>query len=239
VEFSKAVLQSDSASEASKAATRHTLIHTLETLLRALHPIAPFISEEIWQRVRVAASLPGSTIMRATFPRAEELKADPAAEAEMRWVMGFILGVRQIRGEMDIAPSKKLPVLLQNASGQDLEYLKRNELLLLRLAGIEAPQVLTAQVAPISAVALIGTLEVLVPMAGLIDPAAELERLQKRLKKAETDLHKLETKLGNSDFAKNAPPEIVAKDTQRISELRTEIEQLSAQAGRVRRLQNG
>jgi valyl-tRNA synthetase len=155
----------------------------------------------------------------------------------MRWVMGFILGVRQIRGEMDIAPSKKLPVLLQNANAQDLEYLGRNQLLLLRLAGIETPEVLGAQVAPISAVALIGTLEVLVPMAGLIDPAAELERLAKRLKKAETDLGKLEVKLGNSDFAKNAPPEIVAKDTQRIAELRAEIAQLSAQAARVRKLQ--
>ncbi|HEY2682116.1 MAG TPA: valine--tRNA ligase [Steroidobacteraceae bacterium] len=237
LEFSKSVLQSDSAGEASKTAARYTLIHTLETLLRALHPIAPFISEEIWQRVRTAANLPGTTIMRAPFPRAEEIDADPSAEAEMRWVMGFILGVRQIRGEMDIAPSKKLPVLLQNANAQDLEYLGRNQLLLLRLAGIETPEVLGAQVAPISAVALIGTLEVLVPMAGLIDPAAELERLAKRLKKAETDLGKLEVKLGNSDFAKNAPPEIVAKDTQRIAELRAEIAQLSAQAARVRKLQ--
>jgi valyl-tRNA synthetase len=137
---------------------------------------------------------------------------------------------------MDIAPSRRLPVLLQNAKPKDLEYLERNQQFLMRLAGIEAPQVLDAQVAPISAVALLGTLEVLVPMAGLIDPAAELERLTKRLRKAESDVSKLDAKLNNGDFARNAPPEIVAKDQQRLAELRTETGQLSAQIERVGKL---
>jgi valyl-tRNA synthetase len=157
----------------------------------------------------------------------------------MRWVMEFILGVRQIRGEMDIAPSRKLEILLQNAHGKDLEYLGRNLHYLMRLAGVEPPRALAAgDTAPISAVALLGGMEILVPMKGLIDPAAELERLAKRLRKAEIDLSKLETKLGNSQFAKNAPPDIVAKDQQRLEELRTEIGQLSAQTTRVRKLKD-
>jgi valyl-tRNA synthetase len=155
----------------------------------------------------------------------------------MRWVMGFILGIRQIRGEMDIAPSRKLPVILQNAGSRDLEYLERNRHLLTRLAGIETTRPLGAEPAPISAVALLGSMEILVPMAGLIEPAAELERLSKRLRKAETDLGKLTAKLSNADFARNAPPDIVAKDQQRIEELRTEITQLGAQISRVRGLQ--
>jgi len=239
LELSKAVLQSESASPAAKRGTRFTLIHTLETLLRALHPLAPFISEEIWQRVRVSAGVKGETIMHADFPTAAASPTDRHAEPEMRWVMDFILGVRQIRGEMDIAPSRKLEVLLQNAAAKDAEYLGRNLHYLMRLAGVETPRVLAAtEAAPIAAVALLGNLEILVPMKGLIDPTAELDRLAKRLRKAELDLIKLEAKLGNSQFAKNAPPDIVAKDQQRLEELRTEIGQLSAQTARVTKLKN-
>jgi valyl-tRNA synthetase len=239
VELSKAVLQSESASPAAKRGTRFTLVQTLETLLRAMHPLAPFISEEIWQRVRVSAGATGETIMRTDFPTAAAVPTDAQAEPEMRWVMDFILGVRQIKGEMDIALSRKLEVLLQNMSATDADYLKRNLHYLMRLAGVETPRVLGAgEAAPIAAVALLGNLEILVPMKGLIDPTAELDRLAKRLRKAEVDLIKLEAKLGNSQFAKNAPPEIVAKDQLRLEELRTEIGQLSAQTARVTKLKN-
>ena len=238
LELSKAVLQSESASLAAKRGTRRTLIRTLETLLRALHPLAPFISEEIWQRVRGSAGVAGDTIMRCAFPTAAGIEADLHAEAEMRWVIDFIEGVRQIRGELDIAPSRKLEVLLQNAASKDVEYLDRNLRYLTRLAQIEVPRELgQAQAAPISAVAFVGTLEILVPMAGLIDPAAELERLAKQQRKADGDLQKMEAKLANAQFAKNAPPEVVAKDRQRLAELRTEIGQLSAQIARVKALE--
>ncbi len=171
LELAKAVLQSDAASEAEKRGTRRTLIGTLEVLLRALHPLAPFISEEIWQRVRTSAGVSGETIMRCEYPAARTIDSDSRAEPEMRWVMNFILGVRQIRGEMDIAPSRRLDVLLQNAGPLDLEYATRNHSYLVRLAGVSAPRALAAgEAAPISAVALVGNLEILVPMAGLIDP---------------------------------------------------------------------
>ncbi len=239
LELSKAILQSETAGAAAKRGTRFTLINSLEVLLRALHPLAPFISEEIWQRVRVSAGVTGDTIMRRPFPSAADVKADPDAEQEMRWVIGFIEGVRQIRGEMDIAPSRKLEVLLQNASSKDTEYLQRNLPYLMRLAGIEMPCSLgPAQAAPISAVAFVGALEILVPMAGLIDPAAELARLSRQQGKADGDLKKLESKLSNAEFAKNAPVEVVAKDRQRLAELRTEIGQLAAQIARVTALKN-
>jgi valyl-tRNA synthetase len=251
VEFSKAVLQSASASPGAKAGARFTLITTLEALLRALHPVAPFISEEIWQRLRPIVGAACDSIMQTEYPAAAvavagtpaaagaAAGADVQAEAEMRWVMDFILGIRQIRGEMDIAPSRKLPVILQNAGAQDLEYLERNQPYLARLAGIETARVLKDEAAPISAVALLGTMEILVPMAGLIEPAAELERLEKRKRKAEVDLAKISAKLDNAEFAKNAPPDIVAKDRQRMVELRIEIAQLTAQIARVRGLEGG
>jgi valyl-tRNA synthetase len=238
LELSKAVLQSDSATPGQKYAARKTLIDTLETLLRALHPLAPFITEEIWQRVRLSAGATGESIMKTRYPAGDPGRADADAEPEMRWVMSFILGVRQIRGEMDIAPSRRLDVLLQNAGPKDLEYLERNRPYLERLAGINAPRVLApSESAPISAAALVGTLEILVPMAGLIDPAAELDRLAKRQRRAEAEFGKLEVKLSNADFARNAPAEVVAKDRGRLSELRTEIDQLTQQVARVSALQ--
>ncbi len=239
LELSKAVLQSESSGEAAKRGTRFTLIRSLETLLRALHPVAPFISEEIWQRVRHPAGASGDTIMLSPYPAAEAIPVDAHAEAEMRWVMDFILGVRQIRGEMDIAPSRKLPVLLQNSGPRDAEYIARNLAYLTRLAGIEPPRVLPpAESPPISAVALLGSMEILVPMAGLIDPAAELDRLTKRLRKADADLKKLDVKLSNGDFAQNAPADVVAKDRQRLSDLHTETRQLTAQIARVTALKD-
>ncbi len=239
LEMSKAVLQSQTASEAQKQWARRTLIETLEVLLRALHPIAPFISEEIWQRVRASAGVSGETIMLQPYPTAATADVDEEAEREMQWVMGFVLGVRQIRGEMDIAPSRKLPVLVQNADPLDLEYLARNGAFLERLAGIETPRTLaSAESAPISAVALLGTLEILVPMAGLIEPDAEIERLEKRRRRAQSEQAKLEAKLANAEFVRNAPAEIIAKDRARLAELTVELSQLDAQLKRVAALRS-
>ncbi|MDP9015037.1 MAG: valine--tRNA ligase [Pseudomonadota bacterium] len=237
LEFSKAALFSAEATEEEKRGTRYTLIHTLEALLRALHPLAPFITEEIWQRVKLSAGVGGETIMLSEFPAAGAFDADMHAEPEMRWVMEFIEGVRQIRGEMDIAPSRKIDVLLQNSRPTDIDYVHRNLPYLTRLAGIEPPRPLApGEAAPISAVALLGTMEILVPMAGLIDPQAEIDRLAKRLRKTEVDLAKVEGKLANADFARNAPADVVAKDHARLAELRTELGQLTAQIARVNML---
>ena len=207
--------------------------------LRALHPVAPDISEELWQRARVSAGATGDTIMRCGFPSAADVTVDAGAEAEMRWVIDFIEGVRQIRGELDIAPSRKLDVLLQNANPGDTERVARNLHYLQRLAGIEPPRLIAqSQAAPISAVAFVGTLEILVPMAGLIDPAAELDRLAKQQRKVAVDLQKMEAKLSNAEFARNAPAEVVAKDRQRLDELRIEAGQLAAQIARVTALKD-
>ncbi len=240
LELSKAVLQSEEATEAQKRGTRLTLIGTLETLLRMLHPVAPFISEEIWQRTRARAGVAGETLMRAAYPERGSIPIDAGADREMAWVRDFVLGIRQIKGEMDIAPSRKIDVLLQNAGPDDLAYLSSNLGFLTRLAGINEPRVVSeGQAAPISAVALLGGLEILVPMLGLIDPAAELDRLERRRRKSEGDCDALAAKLANGEFAKNAPAEIVAKGERRLAELRTEIGQFDTQIARVRKLLAG
>ena len=175
LELTKPVLQSESASEAAKRGTRQTLAEILEALQRALHPLMPFITEEIWQRAAPLAGRAGPTVMLAKYPQPAEYPPDETAEREVAWIQAFILAVRQIRGEMNIAPSRRIPVLLKGASEHDKAYAERHRAYLERLAGIETLTILAPDAtAPESAIALIGELSVLVPMAGLIDVAAEV-----------------------------------------------------------------
>jgi valyl-tRNA synthetase len=251
LELTKPVLQSDESTEKQKRGTRRTLITTLEALLRALHPLMPFITEEIWQRVRPlvapleSAARPragvtataSDSVMTSIYPAATDYAADAAAEREVAWMKQFILAVRQIRGEMDIAPSRKIPLLLQNASVGDRELAARLHGYLSRLAGLESVAVLDAGAAtPVSATALLGELTLLVPMEGLIDPAAEVERLAKRIAKNQSDIGKLEAKLGNENFVRNAPPDVVAADRARAAELLSQNLSLAKQLERVRKL---
>jgi valyl-tRNA synthetase len=199
-----------------------------------LHPLLPFITEEIWQRVGPRAGKTGDSIMRQPYPDAEPGAADPQLDAEMRWVMDFILGIRRIRGELDIAPSLKLSVLLQDASGEDLARHGRNAASIQRLAGISEVRALAAgETAPQSSAALLGTMSILVPMAGLIDVGAELERLGKRRNKVEQELARATAKLGNENFVRNAPSAVVAQERTRIEEFKRELAQLADQLKRV------
>jgi len=249
LELTKPVLQSDTATEAQKRGTRRTLVTQLEALLRALHPLMPFITEEIWQRViPLAAPLAAAAEVRATttrtdslmmarFPLAGDYASDTQAEAEVTWMKQFILAVRQIRGEMDIAPSRKIPLLLRNASERDRGFADRHFAYLSRLAGLASIQVLDAADAqPESATAIVGDLTLLVPMAGLIDPKVEMERLSKRIAKNTSDKAKIDAKLGNENFVRNAPAEVVAGDRARSAELEAQNASLSAQLERVRKL---
>lgn len=238
LELSKAVLQSETASEAEKRATRRTLVETLETLLRALHPLMPFITEEIWQKIAPLTGRTGPTIMLEPYPTAEAGVRDVAIDAQMRWVMDLILAIRQIRGEMDIAPSRRFEVLLAEASAEDLARLESTRHWIMRLANLSSIGVLPpGGTEPESAIAHVGTLRVLVPMAGLIDVAAEVARLEKRIAKLASDLGKTEAKLGNANFVANAPPAVVEQERTRIAEFGRERAALEAQLERVRRLQ--
>jgi valyl-tRNA synthetase len=251
LELTKPVLQSEESTEKQKRGTRRTLIATLEALLRALHPLMPFITEEIWQRVRPlvapleSAAKPrggvtataADSVMTSIYPAATDYAADAVAEREVAWMKQFILAVRQIRGEMDIAPSRKIPLLLQNASKNDRELAARLHNYLSRLAGLESVAVLDAGApTPVSATALLGELTLLVPMEGLIDPNAEAERLSKRIAKNQSDIGKLEAKLGNENFVRNAPPDVVAADRARAAELLSQNLSLAKQLERVRKL---
>jgi valyl-tRNA synthetase len=225
------------ADTAAAHAARRTLLTVLEALLRALHPIMPFITEEIWLRLVPLTGARAPSIMLSPWPRLADFDRDPAAEREMQWVMQFVLGLRQIRGEMDIAPSRRLPVLLQNASADDLALLSRSRALLLPLAGIDGLEVLAVgERPPPAASALVGELTLLVPMAGLIEPASELARLDKRLVKIQLELTRARTKLANDNFVRNAPTEVVDQERARLSDFERSASSLRRQIDQVRAL---
>jgi len=232
LELSKPVLQNEGSSEAALRGTRQTLVRVLETLLRLTHPIMPYITEEIWQRIAPLAGVEGDTIMQQSFPQADGEKVDAAAVTEMEWVKEFILGVRKIRSGMDIPPGKPLPVLLQNANNNDREYLKNNTLFLDRLAKLESIEIIGDD-APDSATALVGDMKVLIPLAGLIDKDAELARLNKEIEKIEKSLKGVEGKLNNKNFVDRAPEAVVVKEKEKAEGMRSSLKNLQEQKTRI------
>jgi valyl-tRNA synthetase len=238
LELAKPVLQGDAATTAADAArrgTRQTLTQILEALQRALHPLMPFITEEIWRRVAPLANRRGETVMLQPYPQAADYPTDEVAEREIAWLQAVVLGVRQIRGEMNISPGKRIAVLLKDASAADAARAASYRIWLERLAGLESLELLAPEApAPQSAVALVGQLSVLVPMAGLIDPAAEVERLGKLLMRAQGELEKVRGRLANENFLRGAPTEVVAGERERAAELTQTVNGLSAQLERVR-----
>ncbi len=235
LEFSKSVLQSDKVSEAAQRGTRRTLVRVLESLLRLLHPIMPYITEELWQRVASLAGKSGETIMLQPYPLPQADKVDTQAVQEIEWVKAFILGVRRIRAEMDIAPSKALPVLVQNGSADDEQKWQSHDRLIIHLARLEKVTWLDAATdAPESAIALVGEMQILIPLAGLIDKEAELKRLKKEMEKLNRELSKCTAKLDNPKFTARAPKNIVEKEQQRVTEMTASLQQLEAQSAKIR-----
>jgi valyl-tRNA synthetase len=232
LELSKpALLQGN---DAQQRGTRRTLVRVLETLLRLAHPVMPFITEEIWQRVAPLAARSGETIMLQPYPQPDESKRDPTTETEMAWLQSFILGIRQIRGEMDISPGKPLPVLIDNASPQDHERIARHRKLIDFLARVEDIRFLaTNEEAPESATALLGEMKLLVPMAGLIDKNAEIARLQKQIDAKRKTIASSEGKLANSQFVSNAPVAVVEKERVNLADHQRAVDELQAQLNRI------
>ncbi|MGZ8135745.1 MAG: valine--tRNA ligase [Methylococcaceae bacterium] len=235
LELAKISLQSDD--EAVQRGTRKTLLNVLETVLRLAHPIMPFITEEIWQRVAPLAGITAETIMLQPYPIADNAQIDMTAITETDWLMQFILSVRRIRGEMNIAPSKPLPILLQNGSVTDRQSLANTEVYLQKLGRLESITWLSDDAAtPESAIAVVGEMKILIPMAGLIDKDAELARLEKEIQKINNDLPRIEGKLNNPAFVDKAPREVIDKEKTKLAELRSMLDKLEQQQAKIRTL---
>ncbi len=239
LELSKPVLQSDETTDAEKRGTRHTLINTLEQLLRLAHPIMPFITDTIWQRVAplTAINATDTSIMVQPFVQFDETKTNAQASGDIEWLKQVIVGVRNIRGEMDIAPSKALDVLLKNVSAEDARRLAATQAVLTKLARLGSVTVLEAgEKGPASATALVGEMEVMIPMAGLIDKAAELVRIAKAVDKIEKDMARTQGKLNNQGFVAKAPEAVIAKERDKLADMQMQLSKLEEQKATIEAL---
>ncbi|MFG6176948.1 valine--tRNA ligase [Halomonas sp. THAF12] len=223
LELSKPVLWDDAASEAAKRGTRRTLVRVLEAVLRLAHPMMPFISEEIWQRVAplagVVSDAGSESVMTQPWPAADEALIDDDATRDIEWLKGVIVAVRNVRAEMNIAPGKPLEVLLTKGTAGDSARLEANRPFLAKLAKLESATWLDdPEQAPLAATQLVGEMEVLVPMAGLIDKDAELARLAKEIDKQDKLIGGIEKKLGNDSFVAKAPEAVVQKERGKLAD---------------------
>ena len=227
--------------EAQQRGTRHTLVTVLESLLRLMHPIMPFITETIWQRVvplsNFVTDFKGSetaSIMVQGFPQFDESQCNQTAIDDLEWVKQFVVAIRNIRGEMDISPSKELPVLLKNVNANDQRRLDENQQFLSALAKLESITVLADDdKGPLSATAVVGDLSVLIPMAGLIDKEAELARLAKSIDKLEKDADRTRGKLSNEKFVGKAPEAVINKEKAKLADAESALAKLVEQITQI------
>ncbi|HDR1071333.1 TPA: valine--tRNA ligase [Pasteurella multocida] len=228
LELTKPVLANGSV--AQKRGASQTLINVLEKLLRLTHPVMPFITEEIWHKVKAFAGVSGDTIMLQAFPQFEQSALDYQAEAEINWMKEVIVAVRNIRAESNIPPSKGLDLLLRNLSEADQNALENNRTLIQAMAKLDAIRVLEAgEDAPLSVAKLVNNAELLVPMAGFINKEAELARLNKEIEKYQGEIQRIENKLANEAFVAKAPPAVIEKERAKMAEYAEGLNKLKQQ----------
>jgi valyl-tRNA synthetase len=234
LELSKPLLWDDTADDTQKRGTKRTLVRVLETSLRLSHPFMPFITEEIWQRVKNIAGVSGETIMHAPYPKADENKIDQQAIDDIEWVKAFVTGIRTIRSEMNIAPAKKIPLYLSNGSIDDKRKLDENRQFLIKLANVEQVYWLSeGDEAPPAATALVDKMELLVPLAGMIDKDAEIARLNKEITKYERETTRINGKLNNVNFTDKAPAAVVDKERQKLTNYQDSLQTMQEQLRKI------
>ncbi|MFJ5436428.1 valine--tRNA ligase [Pectobacterium brasiliense] len=215
LELTKPVM--NGGSEAELRGTRHTLVTVLEALLRLAHPIIPFITETIWLRVKALKGISADTIMLQPFPEFDAEQEDTLALNDLEWIKQAIIAVRNIRAEMNIAPGKPLEVLLRDVTGEAQRRVEENRSFIQTLARLESITLLpSGDKGPVSVTKLIDGAELLIPMAGLINKAAELDRLTKEVAKIEAEIERIESKLSNEGFVARAPEAVVAKEREKL-----------------------
>jgi valyl-tRNA synthetase len=235
LEFSKPALQAGN--PAQQNATRHTLLSVLETTLRALHPFMPFITEEIWQRLRGPLGIRDETIMLQPWP-AVEIDPDPEPERQVEWLKEVLQGIRRIRSELNLAPALMLRVEFQAGGEQDRAWFESFKSLLASLGRVESFRWVDADAdTSKSAVALVGDLKVLIPLEGLVDVQAELRRIGKLIAREQAGLQQSRAKVNNPRFVDHAPAAVVEQERERLAGHQANVERLEAQLRQLERLQ--
>ena len=237
LELSKTVLHDPDADPARLRGTRRTLVRVLEAVLRLIHPLMPFVTEEIWRRVAPLAGRTGPSVMLEPYPAPRAELEDPEAVEHMTWLKDLVLAIRRVRGELDLPPGRQIPVVLVGPSDAERGRLAGGDAYVRALARVSAIDVLEAGApTPKSATALVGELEVLVPLEGVIDKDAEIGRLERQIDKLAKNLHRSRAKLDNPSFRDRAPAEVVEKEHRRAAEFESSIGKLETQLETLRTL---
>ena len=237
VELSKPVLWDEKANSEGAQATRWVLLSILEQSLRLLHPFMPFITEEVWQKVAPLLGKNGDSIMIETYPLFDQSKLDSEAEEHIEWIKGVVVAIRNIRGEMDVPPAKSINVILRNGASADQGKLEEYRPYLQKLAKLESISWLAPDdEVPAAATGLYQELEILVPLAGIIDVEAELARLSKEIAKLEGTLKSVTGKLSNAKFVDNAPDAVVAKEREKQEQITQALQSLQAKQDQLKAL---
>jgi valyl-tRNA synthetase len=218
-------------------AARETLVVVLDTVCKLLHPLIPFVTEELWLELGRRLDKERPTVMLEPFPDAEDFESDDNAVAEIEWLKTFIVGIRQIRAETNLSPGKTVSVKLAGANATDRERIFGNRAYIDRLARVsDIEHIEEGSDVRGAATALLGDMRIMVPLAGLIDVGAEIARLDKQLARARKELEACRRKLDNANFVENAPAEIIAKERDRAAELSQRSDHLSVQLARIREI---
>lgn len=238
VELAKASLNDDSVSDERKAQIRYVLLHVLETALRFTHPIMPYLTEQIWQTIAPLLGRKNTdSIVVADYPQTDASQISEQTEADMAWLQELIASVRNIRGEMKLGNAVRLPVLLQNVSTDEEARLSRIKNQFKALAKVESLEIVKeGDEVPLSSSSMVGQLRVLVPMKGLIDPTAELARLDKAHEKLQKQADGIARKLGNEGFVSKAPAEVVDAEKAKLAELEGQLTAMTAQMEQLKAL---
>ncbi|MCS3845976.1 valyl-tRNA synthetase [Xanthomonas campestris] len=216
--------------------TRHTLLYVLEALLRLLHPLTPFVTEELWQQVAPRLGITGDTISLQAFPQRGDVdtRGYAGAEADIEWLKAMVSALRRVRSELNVPPSKQVRLWLQAGSSDDRARVARFASQLAFLLKLEAIDWLAAgQEAPPAATAIVGELTLLVPLEGLVDMDAERTRLDKEIKRVESEIGKCNGKLGNATFVQNAPAAVVEQERARLNDWTTQLTGLREQRAKL------
>ncbi|MGV6494449.1 class I tRNA ligase family protein, partial [Stenotrophomonas rhizophila] len=231
LELSKPAL--NAGDDADADSTRHTLLYVLEALLRLLHPLTPFITEQLWQQVAPRLGLAEATLSLRPYPTAAEFAGDFAqAEADVEWLKGTISALRRVRSELNVAPSRLVPLRLLGGLELDRARVQRYSASLSFLLKLESIQWLDdAASAPPAAAAIVGELKLLVPLEGLVDLGAERARLDKEIARVESEKEKSETKLAK--FTDKVPAAVVEQERVRLVEWTAQLAGLVEQRAKL------
>ena len=214
LELTKSVLANGEQNQ--QRAARHTLVTVLEALLRLAHPIIPFITEAIWQSVKPLMAIKADTIMLQPMPAFDSKLVDDKAVADINWIKDAVIAVRNIRAEMNIAPSKPLQLLIRKASPAVHRIISDNVTFIESLARLSEIVLLDeGEVGPLSVTKLVDGAELLIPMAGLINKEDELARLEKEIARIDGEIARIDNKLSNASFVDKAPAAVVAKEKEK------------------------